>query len=291
MTVASVALWTLLAGPSRSARVLGIDAGAVYLQIDRLAAADSRDGRDHPSAVVALLEPDSVQLPIGIVLPPAAADLVPVSVAGSPVSRGEISIGWGAITLAAVRWPVLRWWNPSIPALELPPQSITSGLDPDVPADSLDPEMKPPDELVLGLAALAAGDAESAVRQLIGVGGGLIPIGDGVLIGALAALAAWAPDSPNRQALAVAVAGAANRTAQVSAALLRSVGLGFGFPELSQYLTALSTVEAVVETALVELCAVRGGSGEAMALGVVHQLRALYSGAHKSPTSVPGFDD
>ena len=281
MTAASVALWTLLAGPSRPARVLEIEGGAVYLQVDPLAATDARDGRDHPGAVVALLEPDAVQLPIGIVLPPAAADLVPVSVAGSSVSRGEISIGWGAITLAEVRWPVLRWWNPGIPALQLPVQSIRSGVDPDVPRDSPDPEMKSPAELASGLAALVAGDAQSAVGQLIGVGSGLIPIGDDVLVGALAALAAWAPDAPARQELTLAVAGATNRTTPVSAALLRSVGLGFAFPELTQYLTALSTVGAAVEAPLAELCAVRSGSGEAMALGIVHQLRALRSGSRK----------
>ena len=105
MTAASVALWTLLAGPSRPARVLAVDAGTVYLEIDPLAAIDSRDGRDHPGAVVALLSPQAVRLPIGIALPPAAAELVPVLVAGVPVSRGEISIGWGAITVAGVRWP------------------------------------------------------------------------------------------------------------------------------------------------------------------------------------------
>src|SRR6187549_80673 len=110
MTAASVALWTLLAGPRRPARVLDIDAGAVHLWIEPLAAAQARVGRDHPGAVVALLEPDAVRLPIGIVLPPAASALVPVSVAGSPVSRGEIHIGWGAITLAEARFSVLDWW-------------------------------------------------------------------------------------------------------------------------------------------------------------------------------------
>ncbi len=276
VTVASVALWTLLAGPSRPARVLAIDAGAVYLQVDPLAAADSRDGRDHQGAVVALLEPDAVQLPIGIVLPPAAADLVPVFVAGSPVSRGEISIGWGAITLNKVRWPVLRWWNPGIPALELPAQAITSGTDSPNPAPELPPA------LASGLAALVAGDAESAVQRLIGVGSGLIPMGDDVLVGALSALAAWAPDSPARQALAVAVTAAADRTTAASGALLRSAVTGFAAPELLGYLTALSAGESAAESALAESATVMGDSGAAMILGIVHQLQALYGeGIHK----------
>jgi hypothetical protein len=272
-----VALWTLLAGPSRPARVLAIEAGVVYLQVDPLAAAEARDGRGHPGAVVALLEPDAAQLPIGVVLPPTAADLVPVSVAGSPVSRGKISIGWGAITLAEARWPVLRWWNPSIPALELPAQSITSAaeLDPSEPLTEL------PRELAPGLATLAAGDAEAAVRQLIGVGTGLIPFGDSVLIGALAALAAWAPDSTARQSFTVAVAGVMDRTTPVSAALLRSTLAGFAFPELNRYLSALSTGELAADSALTELTAVENASGAAIALGVVHQLQALYGGARR----------
>jgi hypothetical protein len=281
MTAASVALWTLLAGPSRPTRILAIDEGTVFLEVDPLLAADSRDGRDHPGAVIALLAPDAVQLPIGIVLPPDAAELAPVSAAGSLVSRGEISIGWGAITVAKVRWPVLRWWNPGIPALELPVRSITSGVDPVEPPASPDPETELPDELASGLAALATGDAESAVRQLVGVGRGLIPMGDHVLVGALAALAAWAPDSSTRQGLTVAVAGATNRTTLASAALLRSAAMGFAFPELTRYLTALSTPEAAVEAALAELGAVRSGSGKAMVLGVTRQLRALYNGDRK----------
>jgi hypothetical protein len=278
MTAASVALWTLLAGPSRPARVLEIAGGTVYLQVDALAAADSRDGREHPAAIVALLEPGAVQLPIGIVLPPAAADLVPVSVAGSPVSRGEITIGWGAISLAEVRWPILTWWNPGIPALDLPAQSITSGgpapADPfaDRIASSIFPELAP------GLARLAAGEAGEAVRHLIGTGPGFVPVGDAVLGGALAALAAWAPDSTARQSLASAVAGAADRTTMISAALLQSAAAGFATPELIRYLTALTAGGSAADSTLTELTAVEAGSGTAMALGVLHQLRALYAG-------------
>jgi hypothetical protein len=285
VTAASVALWTLLAGPQRPTRVLEIEAGAVYLQVDPLRAADSRDGRDHPGAVVALLEPDGVQWPIGIVLPPAAADLVPVSVAGSPISRGEISIGWGAITLDKVRWPVLRWWNPGVPALELPPQSITA----EPGTEYLDDPTRPddatamPEDLVSGLAALAAGDTEGAAGQLIGVGTGFIPPGDAVLVGALAALAAWAPEGSARQELAVAVAGAANRTTPVSAALLQSAVLGFGFPELARYITALSTGEPTVDSAFADLGTVGDGFGNNVALGVSRQLRTLRDGiAHRS---------
>ena len=296
-----MALWTLLAGPSRPARVLEIESGTVYLQVDALAAADSRDGRDHPGAIVALLPPDAVHLPIGIVLPPAAADLVPVSVAGSPVSRGEITIGWGAITVADVRWPVLNWWNPGIPTLALParvitseaaePEPLSSSEDPNL-GPELDPAMglDPGPELASGLAALAAGETEAAVRQLIGVGTGLVPAGDQVLGGALAALAAWAPEAPARQLLATVVAGALDRTSTVSAALLHSAAAGFAIPELIRYLTALSAGGPEAESARAELTTVGADatrvaattSGSAMALGVVYQLRALFATGARS---------
>jgi hypothetical protein len=343
MTAASVALWTLLAGPSRPARVLEIHDGTVYLHVDPLAAAESRDGRDHPGAVLALLRPDAVRLPIGLVLPPEAAGLIPVSVAGAPVSRGEISIGWGAITLDKVRWPILNWWNPGIPALPVPAVSITaaveelaadpSGVEPSrvepsrvdrLGADLLGADLSGAglsgadriDDLAAGLAALAAGDAETAVQRLIGLPGAdrpdadrpdaeqpdaeqsdaeqlgadrlgadrssapadPVPAGDDVLSGALAALAAWAPDAPSRQTLARAVADAADRTTMISAALLHSAAAGFAVPPLVRYLTALSTDGSDVDPAFAELTAVGGVSGSAMAHGVAAQLRALHAG-------------
>jgi hypothetical protein len=132
-----------------------------------------------------------------------------------------------------------------------------------------------PAELALGLAALTAGDAEAAVRQLIGVGTGSVPLGDGVLAGALAALTAWAPDSTARQDFTVAVAESVGRTTLVSAALLRSVVAGFATPELNRYLTALSSSGISADSALAELTVAGNGSGAATALGVVRQLQAL----------------
>jgi hypothetical protein len=275
MTAASVALFPLLAGPARPARVLGIVVGAVYLQIDPLGQAESPDGLDHPGGVVALLDSGAVQLPIGLVLPQAAAALVPVSVAGSPVSRGPITLGWGAITLAGVRWPVLRWWNPGVPSLPLPPGSFSP--------ISIDPELG---ELRQGLAALAAGDGVGAVHSLIGAGPGLTPAGDDVLCGALVALAAWAPDSPARRMLAAAVIEAAGRTTVVSAALLHSAVAGCAVPELIGLLSALSTAdEPAITRTLDELGRVGATSGTAMAAGVVQQLRRLLDAGARNALS------
>jgi hypothetical protein len=336
MTAASVALWTLLAGPRRPARVMEISGGTVFLWIDPLAGAESRDGRDYPGAVVALLAPDAVRLPIGIVLPPEAAELIPVSVAGSSVSRGEITIGWGAISLGDGRWSGMDWWNPGIPELPLPLRAITGPVDfaptsgfgsasdsgtaeglgdgwtasvsgSDSGSVSRSGSVSgSADSLGDGLAALASGAVERAVDLLIGVGDGLIPAGDDVLAGALAALAAWAPDSPARSALVRATAAAlgtakpselaadstatssaaavvTGRTTPVSAALLQSAATGFAIPEVLDYLTALSTPGSDVDQAKARLTAITLNSGPAITRGIHHQLQALQTGATQTP--------
>jgi len=274
MTAASVALFPLLAGPRRTTRVLGIVTGAVYLQIDPMPAAEASDHKDHPGAVVALLDRDAVQLPFGIVLPEAAAGFIPVSVAGAPVSQGEITVGWGSIQVAEHRWPVLRWWNPGVPKLTLPtdPLSIRSNRIEDV--DFALPAV--PDEVTEGLAALAAGEVERAVRLLIGAGPGLTPAGDDVLCGALAALAAWVPDSAARRDLAQLVIDAVGGTTAISAALLNSAVAGCVVPQLGRLLTAISTGGSEdFDQAVRELSQVGASSGAAMAAGAVHQYRLL----------------
>jgi hypothetical protein len=164
-------------------------------------------------------------------------------------------------------------------------------------------------DLSEGLAALAAGAAERAVRLLLGVGSdpsasvmagaghadsggsasgpsdsgqprpigsGLLPEGDDVLVGALAALAAWTPDSPERRRLAEAVIAAADRTTVISAALLQAAVAGSVVPELSVLLTTIATGSAsAVDQARAELIRVGPGSGAAMAAGAVQQFRWL----------------
>jgi hypothetical protein len=269
MTAASLTLFSLLAGPRRPARVLGIVPGAVYLEIDEGEQPDVPDGpeRYRPGSVVALLEPEAVQLPIGLVLPPAASGLVPISVGGAPVSRGPIFFGHGAISLAGARWPVLKWWNPGVPPLDLP--TAVSPFGPEL----LGAAAELPAE---GLAAIATGDSARAVDLLIGTGPGLTPAGDEALCGALAALAAWAPDSPARRDLATAVSAATARTTAISAALLRSAVAGCAVPPLIRLLTALSAGDLVgIHAAGQELTAGGASCGPALAVGAIHQLRQL----------------
>ncbi|MBT0772606.1 DUF2877 domain-containing protein [Kineosporia sp. J2-2] len=272
MTAASLTLFPLLAGPARPARVSAIVSGAVYLEVDP---ATDDDGRHHPGAVVALLDPAAVQLPIGLTLPPGVADLVPVSVDGAPVSPGPIVFGHGAVSMAGTRLPVLRWWNPTVPKQVLPPPAPE--MLPTALLDGLLDEAAQP--LAEGLDLLRSGDTEAAFEALLGTGPGLTPAGDDALVGALAALAAWAPRSTAHRLLADGVAAADGRTTAISAALLRSAVTGAVVPQLTRFVGALSTGDpAAIRPALDEVLPVGASSGAAMAAGAVAQLTNLMQG-------------
>ena len=280
MTAASLTLFPLLAGPARPARVGAIVSGAVYLELDPTT---DDDGKHHPGAVVALLEPGAVQLPIGLTLPPGVADLVPVMVDGDPVSPGPIVFGYGAVSMAGTRLPVLRWWNPSVPKQVLPPPAPE--LLPTALLDSLLAEAAGP--LDEGLNLLRTGDTEAAFQALIGVGPGLTPAGDDALVGALAALAAWAPRSTAHRLLADGVAGADGRTTAISAALLRSAVTGAVVPQLIRFVGALSTGDpAAIRPALDEVLPVGASSGAAMAAGAVAQLTCLIQGPRRRRAAI-----
>ncbi len=275
MTAASLSLFSLLAGPLRAGRVLAIGPGVVHLELDPAETDEPEAGSEPAATVIALLEPDAVRLPFGLVLPAAAAGLVPVLIDGSPVSRGPIQLGWGALRLAGTRWPVLSWWNPSVPTLELPEPALTSAVATGPVGESLaGPPI--PAELALGVAALGRGDPEDAVRHLSGVGPGLLPAGDAVLCGALAALACWAPDSPARRELVRAVATGTDTGRPIPAALLRSAAAGAVIPELSALLTAVgSGDQAGVDVTVRELARAARDSGTALAIGAVRQFQYL----------------
>jgi hypothetical protein len=280
MTAASLTLFPLLAGPARPARVSAIVSGAVYLELDPMTA---DDGQFHPGAVVALLDPEAVQLPIGLTLPPEVAHLVPVMVEGAPVSPGTITFGYGAVTMAGIRLPVLRWWNPSVPKQVLPPPApelLPTALLEELLADAAEP-------LADGLKLLRSGDTETAFEALLGTGPGLTPAGDDALVGALAALAAWAPRSTAHRILAEGVTEADGRTTAISAALLRSAVTGAVVPPLIRFVGALSTGDpAAIRPALDEVLPVGASSGAAMAAGAVAQLTCLMQGPQRRRVAI-----
>ncbi|GAA3607056.1 hypothetical protein GCM10022223_23750 [Kineosporia mesophila] len=280
MTAASLTLFPLLAGPARPARVSAIVSGAVYLEIDPVT--DETEGY-RPGAVVALLDPAAVQLPIGLTLPPGVADLVPVSVEGDPVAPGPIVFGHGAVSMAGTRLPVLSWWNPTVPKQVMPPPAPEL-----LPTALLDQLLEGAAEpLAEGLDLLRSGDTEKAFEALLGTGPGLTPAGDDALVGALAALAAWAPRSTAHRLLADGVAGADGRTTAISAALLRSAVAGAVVPQLIRFVGALSTGDpAAIRPALEEVLPVGASSGAAMAAGAVAQLTNLIQGPDRRRVAI-----
>lgn len=279
MTAASLTLFPLLAGPARPARVCAIVSGAVYLELDPVT-----DEEGHrPGAVVALLAPAAVRLPIGLTLPPEATGLVPVMADGAPVSPGPIVFGHGAVSMAGTRLPVLDWWNPSVPKQVLPPpvpELLPTALLDSLLADAAEP-------LRVGLSLLRDGDPRAAFEALLGAGPGLTPAGDDVLIGALAALTAWAPRSQPHRILADGVAGADGRTTAISAALLRSAVSGAVVPQLVRFVGALSTGDpAAIRPALDGVLPVGVSSGAAMAAGAVAQLTNLMQGSRRRRVTI-----
>jgi hypothetical protein len=285
MTAASLTLFSLLAGPPREARVVAVQKETVFLALDETEQPDLPDGPEHyrPAAMVALQRPNAVPLPIGIVLSPAAMGLMPVLVEGSPVSRGPIRFGHGAVSLAGTRFIILNWWKPTVVAQAVPTAAGDGifplpGLFNGFSEQLLARVIGGPDQasLAKGLTALSTGDTEAAVRLLIGTGEGLIPAGDNILGGALAALAAWGSHSRVRRTLTSGAQEALERTTAVSAALLRAAMAGSVVPPLKQLIDALGAGDLVaVHAAFGELSQLRVSSGSAMAAGVVHQLSHL----------------
>src|SRR5207244_1101728 len=135
---------------------------------------------------------------------------------------------------------------------------------------------------------------ESAVRALIGLGPGLTPAGDDLLLGALAVL--QAADHPAAPIAAGAVIGTLGLTTPVSAALLRLAAAGQHAELIGRLAAALLAGDGLdVEVALDALMAqastsARGAAhGALLGLDVVAKWRRLASpdGMLAAPISPP----
>lgn len=117
-------------------------------------------------------------------------------------------------------------------------------------------------------------DVEAAVDALVGLGPGLTPAGDDVLVGALLAWHALAPGRPAvalvRARVAVAVGrsiATSARTTAVSAALLSHAIRGEGMPAVVQLVHALGD-PTQVRAAVAEVVGIGHDSGSSMLRGV-----------------------
>lgn len=248
--VVSEAVADLVHGPVRQGRVVAGTRLALYVTTG-----------DPGRPAVALIHPDAVRVPNGILLPGAVP---PRPRPGTPVV-----IGAGRVTVGP--WCVRAegsWAPPRAQGL------LTGPVRADRCAELAHAAGPGGPELAGLRAALRADDPERIVgagRALVGRGPGLTPSGDDVLCGAL--LARHAMGRPTG-ALAAAVRDAEARTPLVSAALLRHAVRGECIPQLACVLADVTSPSMLDARPLL---AVGHHSGADLARGVVMGLAAVVS--------------
>ena len=250
--VASTTIADLLAAAPQEAQLLGASRFALYLGLDA-----SRGG----VTVIAVLAPDAVRLPLGLVIAGRLPDHIPSKTAS--VGGGEVSVGPLAIRAT-------RWFDPR-PRLEEPFQvdriDAAAGFLDGLPADAHGLPDEPLDTIAT---SLINGDPTPALR-VIGRGPGLTPAGDDVVAGALAAIALRR--RLPRSATEAVLAHAASATTSLSSSLLCCAAAGQVVPQAARFLAALCGT-APLDSALDDLRAVGGTSGTALAIGLVAGARA-----------------
>ena len=242
MTASAASPWLAerLSGPSRAARVLAAGPQAVYV--------------DDGGVALGVLARGAVAVPVAL---RTRVERLP-EVAHAVVGDGRIGLGHLVVEvgrLSAVAAPPL-------PGLAdrggLLAPWLRPGTDPRL--DAVRAELPAP---ALGL--LAAGES-GAVDALLGLGGGLTPLGDDVLAGWLVARrAAGLP----HDAVAAAVAAGATRTTTLSATLLQRAAAGEAVPELRRLLVAVdaSAPPHHLRALLLDLLCVGHSSGAGLATG------------------------
>jgi hypothetical protein len=230
---ASVTVRSLLDGPPRPGRVVGVGPAALFVIM--------AEGR----GVLALCTHDAVRLPLAIV--------VAAPTAKSPwdgrVSPGDgATVGGDLVRLPGLTFHTVRWWAPARP------RPINhEGLDLST-SRLLDLLRERAVDLPAGIGAnlrclrraLATGDhdgARRAVDAMLGLGPGLTPAGDDVIAGLLLAVHhLGAPEEPVVRSLrAHVVAATPGRTTAVSAALVGQAAQGYSAPQAIAVLSALGT--------------------------------------------------
>ncbi len=274
MPAASTTVRALLLGPARVLRVVAATPRALYL-----APGDTRPAAAS-AGLVALLAPDAVRVPFGVVLDARPGGTTPHL---ASVAVGDEAVaGDGVLRLCGFAVRPLRWWDPGVPPVHVVATRVAADLAAHLPSA--------PPEVVGALPALAnalrrvatgvAGspraDLAAAVRGLVGRGPGLTPTGDDVLAGALCALAATRSAATTRRALADTVLAEMHRTTPVSAALLGEAVHGRAVPQLVDLLRTLGRPAAAqrVAAAVAALVGVGHTSGTALGHGLVLGLQA-----------------
>lgn len=248
--LASTAIRRTLTGPLQPARSLGSSNGALYLMCEE-------------GALLALLAPGAARLPIALFCG-SAAELHRL---GASVAA-PIQVGRGRVTLGAVVATAVRWWDPGV-VVDLAANPVAAP-----PGGMRTPgELGLPTAPVEGLsAALHTGEApalRAAAHRLAGLGPGLTPAGDDILIGVQSVLTC--SGHPLSAVLPDAIRG---RTTELSQALLRCAGDGAYLGEVGAVLRALGR-GADLDRPWARLAAVGHTSGAALGVGMLIGVAAL----------------
>lgn len=240
--VVSRALAGLLDGPVQPVSVLGTPRGAAYL-------------RTTSGDVLAVVGPGVPRLPMTVVLSadPCWPRLPPATIGGGRLRLGEVAVY------------AVRWWEPR-PVLP-PADRVVLAANVDRLARLVVAPLPVP--VPPSLATAVRGDdgelAGRAARGLAGLGPGLTPAGDDVLVGLLSALSLLGGPPAVIDALLAAADG---RTTDLSLALLRHAAKGECIDRVGGLLQALSGY-GEVDLAYRRLAAVGRSSGPALAAGVL----------------------
>lgn len=259
---AAAPLWVRerLAGPVREATIVHAGAHAVY----------ATTGTD----CIAVLSREATAVPCG--LRTSLDSLHALSPTGVLPAVGEtVLFGQGLFAIADTDIRVGRLTDASVPYFE---PSAAGALAESLRAalgsrlDDVRAELP-----AIALEQLAAADP-SAVHALLGRGDGLTPLGDDVLAGWLATMAAARTQSP----LATLIDDvAAARTTTLSAALLHHAAAGDVLPPFSELIGGLTAGDDQLGDQLNTLLAIGHTSGAGLALGLLIALDHLSSRSHR----------
>jgi hypothetical protein len=215
-----------------------------------------------------------VLLPTGAVRPPNGIE-VPGTLPASLEPGTACRVVAGGLEVAGRRLEVRRRWDPRPRLPRVDPSALRTA------AAAL--PVPPVDDGGFGkaLAAHDGGSALAAVRRLLGYGPGLTPLGDDVLIGAMAGsrLLGQAGGDVGLTALALALAGplealAREGTTALSATLLRHAGRGEVDDASAALLMALCG-RGDLGQAVTALLGVGHSSGRGLATGILAAASAV----------------
>lgn len=252
--VADEGLLPLLTSTTRPGGIAGILNDAVHLDVD--------------GSLVVVCGPSAVRLPRSVVVATPLVNLVDVA---ELEKHAKVAVGAGCVQLADVAIEVRRWTRLPRPRLR---DAAAAAVRSRHAASRVAPLAPPLDRRTEDLReALQTGDelaVQAAVAGLMGLGPGLTPLGDDVLVGAMLGL--HAAGDVQGHSLVAAIRALRHRTTAVSGALLDAATTGRCIPQAAHFLAALDG-GADLDTALPGLLAVGSTSGAGFATGIVLALQ------------------